>query len=388
MSKVFIEETTLTNIGSAIREKTGKSDLIAPGDMPAEIRAIVSGGGGGGEVEPIVLSGDCEYACAGAVASAYIDLFGNTISTDNINFPGNMFHNYKNESIPFDINFSKNSSQNLSNMFDGCSNLKTLPKMYNTRPSKTQSMFSGCNCLREIPESFGENMDWSEINNSTSSYTGSMNNMFFNCYSLRKIPMSMINNSNPKIQYNYIYLNNLGYYNYVLDELANLPLERIKDTTYTSNLLGNSFCNYATRVKRVTFALNSDGQPYTVKWKSMVMDVSYYTGYGNATAPFTAYNTGITADKEVKDDITYQVLKNDEDWFTKNINYSRYNRTSAVETINSLPDTSAYLATAGGTNTIKFKGAAGAKTDGGAINTLTEEEIAVAAAKGWTVAFV
>jgi hypothetical protein len=67
--------------------------------------------------------------------------------------------------------------------------------------------------------------------------------------------------------------------------------------------------------------------------------------------------------------------------------YSRYNHDSAVNTINSLPDTSAYLATAGGTNTIKFKGNAGSKTDGGAINTLTAEEIAVATAKGWTVSF-
>ena len=40
------------------------------------------------------------------------------------------------------------------------------------------------------------------------------------------------------------------------------------------------------------------------------------------------------------------------------------------------------------TNTIKFRGEAGALTDGGAINTLTEEEIAVAAAKGWTVSIV
>ena len=46
------------------------------------------------------------------------------------------------------------------------------------------------------------------------------------------------------------------------------------------------------------------------------------------------------------------------------------------------------LATAGGTNTIKFKGDSGSATDGGAINTLTEEEIAVATAKGWTVSLV
>jgi hypothetical protein len=100
------------------------------------------------------------------------------------------------------------------------------------------------------------------------------------------------------------------------------------------------------------------------------------------------YNSGITADKEVKDDATYQALKNDPDWFATKIEYSRYNHDSAVNTINSLPDTSAYLAANGGTNTIKFQGASGSLTDGGAINTLTEEEIAVAAAKGWTVTFV
>jgi hypothetical protein len=67
------------------------------------------------------------------------------------------------------------------------------------------------------------------------------------------------------------------------------------------------------------------------------------------------------------------------------LSYCRYNHDSAVNTINSLPDTSAYLAEKGGTNTIKFRGTLGSKTDGGAINTLTEEEIAVATAKGWTV---
>ena len=81
-------------------------------------------------------------------------------------------------------------------------------------------------------------------------------------------------------------------------------------------------------------------------------------------------------------------MKNNPDWFTCNFAYSRYNHDSAVETINSLPDTSAYIAANGGTNTIKFKGVAGSATDGGAINTLTEAEIAVAAAKGWTVSLV
>ena len=93
------------------------------------------------------------------------------------------------------------------------------------------------------------------------------------------------------------------------------------------------------------------------------------------------------ADKEVKDATTYEALKNNPDWFTQMPVYSRYNHDSAVETINSLPDTSAYLEANGGTNTIQFNSVSGKLTDGGAINTLTEEEIAVAVARGWTVSY-
>lgn len=48
MSKVFIEESTLSSIGNAIRQKTGKSELISPGNMPTEIASITTGGGGTG----------------------------------------------------------------------------------------------------------------------------------------------------------------------------------------------------------------------------------------------------------------------------------------------------------------------------------------------------
>ena len=135
------------------------------------------------------------------------------------------------------------------------------------------------------------------------------------------------------------------------------------------------------RLKDVIFATQDDGTPYSVNWKSAIIDLtsvgyapSYYASYVT-----TSYNSGITSDKQVTDDASYQALKNDPDWFTTDMAYSRYNHDSAVNTINSLPIT---------TNTgctIKFTGALGSATDGGAINTLTEEEIAVAAAKGWTV---
>ena len=46
MANVFIEETTLTAIGNAIRSKTGTEDLMLPSDMPAAIDGISVGGGG------------------------------------------------------------------------------------------------------------------------------------------------------------------------------------------------------------------------------------------------------------------------------------------------------------------------------------------------------
>jgi hypothetical protein len=150
-------------------------------------------------------------------------------------------------------------------------------------------------------------------------------------------------------------------------------------------MLSSSF-GYCYRLKKLTFALE-DGQPIKVNWKSQTLDLSNNVGYSYDVARITGYNSGITADKLVINEAAYQALKDDEDWFTTTPDYSRYNRTSAVETINSLPDTSEYLASAGGTNTIKFKGTSGATTDGGAINTMTEEEIAVATAKGWSVSF-
>ena len=67
------------------------------------------------------------------------------------------------------------------------------------------------------------------------------------------------------------------------------------------------------------------------------------------------------------------------DWWTGEPSASRYNTTSAIATINSLPDASAYLATAGGTNTIKFPNTLDFQ------NNLPEETIALAASKGWTI---
>ena len=137
------------------------------------------------------------------------------------------------------------------------------------------------------------------------------------------------------------------------------------------------------RLKDFKFKLNQDNTPKIGSFKKQIFDFSNYTGWGQNEGNVLDYNSGITSAKKVTDAVSYQALKDDPDWYTLDVNYSRYNHDSAVNTINTLPDTHAT-----GTNTIKFKGQAGALTDGGAINTLTTQEIAVATAKGWTVTFV
>ena len=423
MAKVLVNESSLTGIADAIRGKNGSTDTYKPSEMAAAITAI------SGAAEPViealsvtsngtytatdgldgyspitvnvpqdgsppdnafVISGNCEYRFANDGWTWFIEQYRDRITTQNIEDAQHMFNNSKIiTNIPFDINFRSISNfSNTQSIFNECRNLINLPILNNFRVYNTNNMFKSCMKLRTIPEDYASAWNWNYLESQTAGYTGNQTGMFYCCYSLRSIPMDLISHGNPNITYSFSYFNNGFYECYVIDELVNLPIP-YTNATWTSNTFANTFTRCC-RLKNMTFALN-DGQPHIMNWKSQTIDLSSATGYvayDSAKQYILNYNSGITADKEVTDDATYQALKNDADWFTTNVAYSRYNHDSAVATINSLPDTSAYLASAGGTNTIKFKGDAGSATDGGAINTLTEEEIAVATAKGWTVTLV
>lgn len=334
--------------------------------------------------EAFVISGTCSYRFSHGGWDWFVESAKDKIITKDIRDAEYMFYNSTLEEIPFEINMvdvSSNAYHKIEWMFRNCSNLKSIPKINNCRPYNLNYLFYGCYCIRYVPDDIGDWFDWSYLENSTSTYTGNMSSIFQNCYSLRKIPVSFFNNGNRVLTGSYVYFNGGFNYCYSLDDVENMPIPYT--SAFTSNVLSTTF-NRCARVKNITFA-TPNGQPYVVNWKSQVMDLTTFTGWGSGINEITNYNSGILLSKEVKDDATYQALKNDPDWFTVKEGYSRYNHDSAVATINSLPDTSAYLATAGGTNTIKFKGEAGSLTDGGAINTLTADEIAVATAKGWTV---
>jgi hypothetical protein len=283
------------------------------------------------------------------------------------------------ESLPFDFNFKQGTTASAQYMFSNANGLKHIGNIVNLWfGSSAEGMFNKCYNLRSLPNFI--NADFSKLH--TATYSCSLSNMFSQCYSLRSIPEDFVKELYNKGSY-YTQFTYSGFnYCYTLDEIRGLMFSG--DVAFTSNCFNHEQCY---RLKNYIFATQEDGTPYVRSLKNQTINLSSYIGYGisDASKLTTAYNSGITADKEVTDDATYQALKNDADWFSRKPEYSRYNHDSAVATINSLPDTSAYLATAGGTNTIKFLGVSGSATDGGAINTLTEEEIAVATAKGWTV---
>lgn len=323
--KPNLEDTTITANGTYTSENA---------DGFGSVVVDVQGGG-----EPIVLSGDCRYAFYATNGQKLIEA---GVRAENINNAEYMFASNPARETP-ECSFAASVS-NISNMFNNANYFRTIPLDFNTQ---------------------------------TSGYCCSL---FRECYSLRTVPKFYYNIDYTGKSYAYHQLYYAFYNCYTLDEAINIPVGNKQN--YSNDMLSQCFLNNH-RLSRLTFEPNA-----TVNWTKQTINLSSYVGYYHSLFRFTDYNSGITADKEVKDVATYAALKNDPDWFTTKIEFSRYNKTSAVETINSLPDTSAYLATAGGTNTIKFTGNAGSATDGGAINTMTADEIAVAAAKGWTVSFV
>lgn len=382
--------------------------------------------------EDLAITGNCLYRFAYNGWNWVIDKYRDKIKTKDIMGASNMFYSSSNlKEIPFEINFKEGGCaikemfsyasnlekvpsidfkhtttyQNASSLFTYCNNLKEIGTLKNLYPEGLKSLFADCWMLRELPKL--ENINMSRI---YAYYYSDISGMFERCYSLRSIPSDYMKIFySPKVSSVYYVFTYNGFKEcYSLDEINGIV--PITDNM-TSNIFLNAF-NFCQRLKNITFALQEDGTPYTVNWKNQNIDLSKQVGYcvGTISAPLSDwseanirnyakkildYNSGITIDKCIYNDETYALLKDDEDAFCMvndasgyaDYGYSRYNHDSAVNTINSLPDTSAYLATAGGTNTIKFFGRAGGKTDGGAINTLTAEEIAVATSKGWTVSF-
>ena len=250
---------------------------------------------------------------------------------------------------------------------------KDYPEILNCFPSDLSYMFSQNKQLKKIDDTFFSTWDISKLNN--------RQYMFESCILLETIDLSIFEQTYwHKYNYYYGYEGLIGGCRSLKKAFIGLPTIN-DEVNLTSNRFSGIVNGYNDRLRHFQFKKKSQ----QMRMSGQVLDFSR-VGYSYADA--YNYPPNGTSINLIKNDTTYQTLKNDPDAWTAKPEYAFYNHDSAVETINSLPDTSAFLTEKGGTNTIKFTGKAGSKTDGGAINTMTAEEIAVAAAKGWTVTFV
>ena len=309
--------------------------------------------------------------------------------------------------------------------FDNCFKLKKLPQLINN-----ENCYISGNILYNSNDSITEDEILSFLNGFTK-YTnktdklGTASNCAYvpyngsldNCLDLTEVHKkwhSIINNNNSYHNFNSTPNADISPGRYV-KSIRNIPIQYIDTNARTSSI---RFTGYSAIPFTDSFAFaTNNGTPYTMNWKSQTIDlsnVSYTFGYSkdSYSTNYSSYAQGywkvenniFTSNSMTVEQATarYDGLKTTDNWYSccnnsvrydgKSLSlsllFSRYNHDSAVETINSLPDTSAYLATAGGTNTIKFRNYSGACTDGGGTNDLTPEEIAVATAKGWTVTLV
>lgn len=265
------------------------------------------------------------------------------------------------------------SSVKIYDLFNEAENLTTVPTLI--FPSSTQevsnvgwnSMFKNCYSLESIPVNY-----LSPINDTNHS----VKQMFQNCYSLK----TMLD-SNITLKKN----NLMGMFDncYSLKSI-NLSLSNYEEYQYepTVNVFDQTF-NKCYSLSSIIF--NCSGEFH---WGNALLQL-YQVGWLNYLTGYNGYWLTKVLDetKCVSDDITYNNLKDTDDWWAGDYKYSRYDRQSAIATFNSLPDTSAYLDTqTNKTNTILLKAGAGSgKGDLYNMSNLTAEEIAVATAKGWTV---
>ena len=365
----------LDAIGNAIREKTGDTEKYTLDEMPQKIEGITEGP----TDSELVFQGSLEDWVSNGLWTWFIEKYDDKIKTQNITNLTRVlsYGKFQKKKLSFDFNCDSSTNIPLDYAFQS-SGLRKLPYIYNCHPKTIFRMFQSNN-LEQIPDDYFDTWNWGAFSSKSNGQVFSGN---YTLFSLPPFEKWMCYFPAPGgIYSNYLY--GAFEYCYCLQELNNIPINQVT-SAWEKDYFSYTFLQCYS-LKHLTF------QPGIKQMKSQVIDltdVGYCGGKSIAEAILNYKPLYLTENTIVTDDASYQRLKNEKYWIATDMAYSRYNHDSAVETINSLPDTSAYLATAGGTNTIKFTGAAGEKTDGGAINTLTADEIAIATAKGWTVTFV
>ena len=384
VNKIVINnEVQIDLTADTVTPSTLASGITAHDKTGAVITGTMASSPDAPTISELTIGGNLSYWDSQGSWDWFITKYGNQITVDSNNKITSLAYAFQYsqlEEIPISFVCNMLSKDNcISYTFNGATKLKTLPSITGVVRGMTTNTFSNCNNLSQIPASFFADYTYT---------TGYFYNMCSNCYCLRSIDTSFMEQLTT-LYTSSLYGNTFAYAFKNCEQLDELNIP-IRDTTteITVNMFYSAFDNMH-RIKKLTF-----DAPNAVKWKNQVIDLTEYFGYSQKNTTTgqpkhlkeSGYNTTITQDK-VMTASTMTSLIDDADAYPTTINTSRYNHTSAVQTLNSLPDASAYLASSGGTNTIKITKYLGGLT-GSSTNDLTEEEIAVATAKGWTVTLV
>ena len=383
--EVTIEASGIDVNGNVITELVEVPNVLTPLQMAEKINNLPPAI----PESAFTISGRCDYRFSYNGWNWFIKSYSDKIITQNLTGLDHAFNASSDlKEIPFELNMAPSNMLTLSYAFSNCSELEAIPKINNLKVGALDNLFSQCTKLKSFPEGFAENWDWSGINSSTSGYSYNANGMFTHCYKIRSIPAGLLgqNKYNPVIYNGYSFYNR-GFFNcYSLEEVTNVPVHN--KATWTSNGMDNFVAN-CYRLKKLTFATQEDGSPFVVSWKSQILNLATTGFCPNGSSTTFKSLTGFTDDTKISSLEDWQNYRNgtNPDAWSYNVNHSVFGITAATELINSLPDTSAYLATAGGTNTLRFDSLAAMEVPGERLGELPEEVIAVAAAKGWTVSF-
>lgn len=371
----------LTAIGDAIREKTGETDLIPLADMPDKIKGIE----GGGSLEPLELTGDCSYTLSGQTIQLLNMpelINAGKVSIKNPTSLSYLFYNGFNNDGAVDISkipiqlAGTGTNPYMDHAFAQTNIRGKLPDIINVRPSASTS-FGYCfyasryTDFEDLPRITYAGLDAPPM------YAVTCSCLFQYCYGLRKMTAEWWHKNIYGSSTTYSCFSRC----YAMEDLE-FPI--YPTLTISSNAFANGFID-TYHLKHMRFETEADGSPIVVKWKNQTIILSS-AGWGRIST--LARPDVDVSSLEVRNATTYNNLKDGYYWTTYE-QYAHYDVDSAKETILTLPDTSAYLATAGGTNTIQFRGSSGSNKECGSIkDNLGDEYIAIATEKGWTVTII
>lgn len=418
MGNVLVNDSSLTAIGNAIREKNESTTKYKPSEMAQAILDIKSGGRYPViTIDELTLSGPMYQLNLEGRLSSFFNKYYDYITFNNatdFDYMHQEAHRLERAKTPClatnefrgcsdlklvvitDTDTNKylgGGSTEISSVFYGCTSLqKIVPPTSNSMwvfNNIGQNLFRECHMLSDLGSNW--NLKITTLNNYTQSYT------FYNCYSLKTIPdkllIGLATGNYDNGQYNNGSASSDSYthkYDHTFDGCLSLRKLYLsyKDYYTTGSLTNNDLFvdsfNRLAMLDTFKFTTNTLAEGYYYCTQSGftidLTNVGYCANEADATVLQGLYGPPVTTKEE------YDAQKNNENWWSTNPEYSRFNLNSFKTAIQYLPRMKN-----GATATIKFKSGLGSGTDAGGITTdgaNVSSLLSYATEYGWTVALV